>query len=544
MGDRRFYASFSTLLVSLAALSLVGAGASAAKPASARYIPTDPSEAGQTWRDGGEGGYGFVPVLPDGVSPEEGETTTEPIEDDSDLYDTLQNGDASGGAVPARGQDGDVDSAERAAPVDGIDTPVLDMPGTGAVSNFDNRPAAPDPLLYQIENLDPIYDNRSVRRLFRQEPYDPVGIKVGSFVLFPELELGTSYYSNVFHTTPARSDMALDVNPSARLVSNWSRHALEFNGRGTLSFYDTYVSEDDRDYALEARGRLDITRRANIQALIARQQSFEDRSALDASTVGSRAKILVDRAEASYNQRFNRLSLQIRGSVTDNSYGDTDIANTEFNNRDRDFTQFEEAGRATWELKPSLSPFIEVANNHRDYAEVAQTDFINRTSNGQRYRVGISFGDTGEIIRGEISLGYGVQRPVDNRLHAVDGLIIDANATWRVTPLTSLLFTANSDVSETITSGVGGAFYRSAGIELRHQLRSYLVASAGFRYSNQDSQDGVINDNEFRETIGLEYFADRNTVLFGRYSHVNFDGIGIPSDYTGDEIHVGIRLRR
>ena len=101
---------------------------------------------------------------------------------------------------------------------------------------------------------------------------------------------------------------------------------------------------------------------------------------MDASSVGTRAKILTDRAEAAYNQRFNRLSLQFRGSVTDYTYGDTEYAGVVTNNQDRDYTQYQEAARATWEFKPTFSPFVEVAVNHRDYAEAAQSDGINRSS--------------------------------------------------------------------------------------------------------------------------------------------------------------------
>ena len=116
----------------------------------------------------------------------------------------------------------------------------------------------------KIEDLDPVRDNRATLQLFQNEPYDPVGVQIGRFVLFPELEVGGSYYSNVFHAPNAESDVALDVIPSARLVSNGSRHALEFRGIGGLSYYHEFPTEDDRDYLLEARGRLDITRRSNI----------------------------------------------------------------------------------------------------------------------------------------------------------------------------------------------------------------------------------------------------------------------------------------
>jgi len=149
--------------------------------------------------------------------------------------------------------------------------------------------------------------------------------------------------------------------------------------------------------------------------LISSQQAFEDRSALDASSVRTRAKILTDRAEATYNQRFNRLSLQLRGSVTGYTYGDTEYQGIVTSNQDRDYTQYEEAARATWQFKPTFSPFVEVAVNQRDYAEAAQSDNINRSSTGERYRFGVSFGNTGAILRGEISLGYGVQTPDNPR---------------------------------------------------------------------------------------------------------------------------------
>ncbi|HVZ03382.1 outer membrane beta-barrel protein [Hyphomicrobium sp.] len=488
-------------------------------------------------------------AAPGVVSPNDGPIAEPEAQDPSAAparprqRDSIDDGDSDD---PRESSDTDrnFESAEPLSPEDVGDAPRIDTPRAANVALFANPPAPPDPLLYQIEDLDPITDNRKTARLFRQEPYDPVGIKIGSFVLFPEVDFGTSYYSNVFHAPSAKSDVALDVAPSARLVSNWSRHALEFNVTGVWSFYNQYQTEDDRDYQVEARGRLDITSRANIQALISRQQSFEDRSALDASSVGTRAKIVEDQAEAAYNQRFNRLSLQFRGSINDYTYGSTEDNGIVSSNRDRDYTQYEEASRVMWELKPSLSPFVEVAFNHRDYSEAAQSDGINRTSNGQRYRVGVSFGNDGEILRGEVSLGYGIQTPEDSRLHPVDGLLLDANATWRITPITSILFTAATDVSETTTADVGGAFYHYAGVEVRHELRSYLVASAGLIYSSQNSQDGVINDNEFRETLGLEYYADRNTVLFGRYAHVNFDGVGVPNDYVGDEVRVGVKFRR
>ena len=456
----------------------------------------------------------------------------------------LQDGDLGNEQEAPALRDGIVDVGEPQPPQDGTDPSTIDTRPQEDVELFQNPPSGDDPLLFQIEDIDPVRDNRTTTRLFRAEPYDPVGIRIGSFVMFPELELGGSWYSNVFRAPDAASDVAFDLKPSTRLVSNWGRHALEFRSTASLSYFDEFDTEDDKSFLAEARGRLDITRRTNVQALVSYEQAPESRSALDASSAGTRAKQSIDRAELALNHRFNRLSLQFRGSVADFAYGDTQNSGLTTNNEDRDYRQTEETARATWELKPTLSAFTEVAINQRDYDAVASTDQIGRSSDGQRYRVGVSFGNTGQVLRGEASLGYGVQTPDDSRLEAIDGLIFDANATWRASDLTSFLLTARSDVSETTTPGAGGSFARSVGIEARHSLRRYLVASAGLTYSTQNSEDGGIDESEIRTTLGLEYFASRKAILFGRYAHSSFDAVGSGSDYESDEVHLGVRIRR
>ena len=456
----------------------------------------------------------------------------------------VQDGDPTATTEPPQVRDGIVDIGEPLPAEDGTDPSTLDTRPPEDRAVFENPPAGYDPLLFQIEDLDPIVDNRAVTRLFRQEPFDPIGVRIGSFVLFPELELGGSWNSNVFRAPTAVSDEAFDFQPAARLVSNWSRHALEFRAASTLSYFKEFDTENDKSYQLETRGRLDISRRTTIEALLSRDQTLESRSAINASSVGSRTTQITDRAVATFNHRFNRLSLQFRGSVTDFAFGDNQNGGIISTNSDRDYNQKEETVRASWEFKPSLSVFTEVATNQRDYAIAAASDLINRSSDGQRYRFGVSFGNSGQILRGEASLGYGKQSPNDNRLRDLDGLIFDANATWRASELTSILLNARSDVNETTTRNVGGAFTRSTGVEVRHALRRYLIATAGLTYTTQDSQDGAIDETELRSTLGLEYFANRETSLFARYAHTSFNAVGTTTDYEGDEIHVGVRLRR
>lgn len=474
----------------------------------------------------------------------------DPVEDDGNeprpragQRTIIRDGDLTIPGEPPVLRDGIVDVGEPEAPQDGVDPSVIDTRPPEDIAVFENPPAGFDPLLFQTEGTEPLEDRRT-RRLFTIEPFDPIGIPIGSFVLFPEVELGASAFNNVFRSPAARSDTAFDVRPSARLASNWRAHALEFRTTGTLSYFNEFDSENEQGYLVEARGRLDVTRRTNLQATLSRELTQESRSAIDASSVGDRADLTTDRATMALQHRFNRLTLQLRGSVTDQQYGNVQTGNVLQRNDDRDVKTYEEALRATWELKPALFLFSEVAINQREYERAAQTDNIRRDSKGERYRVGLGFGNTGQILRGEISLGYGVQRPDDPRLSDISGILIDSTLAWRMSELTSLLFSARSDVTETTTAGSGGVFTHQAGVEARHAFRRHLIGSAGLSYTVQDIEGANIDETEWRATLGVEYFLNREAVLFGRYAHTVFSSTEPNTDYTSDEIRLGLRLRR
>ena len=456
----------------------------------------------------------------------------------------VRDGDLSYPREPQQPRDGQITVGEPTPILDGSDPTTNDTRAPEDLLLFENPPAGFDPLLFQIEDIEPIRDNRRPRRLFRFEPYDPVGIKVGSFVLFPEVETGLRWDSNVLSSPIPDSDIAYTFVPSARLVSNWSRHALEFNTSATLSYFSEFDSENETGYRVEGRGRLDFTRRSNLQALISHEIAQESRSAIDASSAPDRTNVETQRAALTFNHRFNRLTMQFRGSIETRDFGDETFGGVVNRNDDRDSDEWEQAVRATWEFKPTLSTFAEVGFVQREFGAPAQSDNIQRDSTGERYRVGIDFGDTGEIVRGEISVGYGIERPDVAQLNDVEAFLFDANASWRITELTTLLLNARSDIEETTTTASGGVVTHFIGLEARHAFRRYLIGSAESSISTRDFDNTTLEESEWKAGVGLEYFMNRNMVLFGNYEHTDFDANTPGSSFTSDEIRVGLRLRR
>ncbi len=488
-------------------------------------MPDDPQQDGV---EAGENGDSDAMLSPDLIS----------------LRRAARDGDLITRDGPVQDQDGAIATGEPISPQDGGDATINDSRSADDIAIFENPPAGFDPRLFQAE-VDPILDRRP-ERLFRFEPFDPRGIRLGNFVLLPEAELGSSYVSNVFRSSRARSDIAFDVRPSARLVSNWRTHALEFRATGSFSRFNEFTTENDRAYAIETRGRLDLSRRTNIEALVSRDVAQESRSSISApATAANRADITTDRFAATLNHRFNRLSLQLRGSVSEAAYGASEaVGGGSISNDDRDLRATEETVRTTWEFKPALFTFVEAGLNQRDYKTAALSDGIRRNSIGERYRIGISFGNVGARVRGEISTGYGTQHPDDARLRDISGILFDANLAWRYDALTSFMFTARTDVTETTLANSGGAFSHQLGTEARHAFKRNLIGSAGLSYTTQDYEGVSLNEHEWKSTLGFEYFLNHAVILFGKYQHTAFSSTDNSRNYNADEVRIGARVRQ
>jgi len=444
--------------------------------------------------------------------------------------------------APPPANEGIVDLNAAPAPPSEEDVTLADMRNARDLAIYAGIAPGYDPLLLEAQETNPVFSDIAGRS-FDPDPFVPLGTRLGSFILFTSLQADGDYNSNVFASPVALGDYALELFPAMRLASNWSNHAFEIRASGDLSFHERFPKEDDRAYLVEALSRLDITRRSNIQASYAHEEAQESRSAINATSFGTRPDIVVDRVRLAGNQQFNRLTVQVRGNVIDTRYGN-DIFNGQVeSNADRDYTLYEEAVRPQWEFNPNLFLFSDISFNRRDYPTAAFTDNLNRTSEGERYRLGLSFGTTGEFLRGSFSLGYGKQTYGAASLLPINALLFDADLTWRLTAVTSIQFTAATDVAETTTNDTGGVLERQYAIEARHNFSSRLIGSLGASYYNRDFVGGDLTEQQSTEAAGIEYYLSRAYVLFARYQHTNFYTTAVDGNYSAEEAQLGIRIR-
>mgnify|MGYP002084540537 CR=1 FL=1 len=159
-----------------------------------------------------------------------------------------------------------------------------------------------------------------------------------------------------------------------------------------------------------------------------------------------------------------------------------------------------------------------------------------------RFRAGVGFGNTGQMLRGEASIGYGRQTPLDSRLPPIDGIVIAANMAWRATALTALLLRASADVVETSTPLSSGGLTQRYQAELRHAFLRLLIGTASASYATTAFQGIGLTENQTDLGLGLEYYLGPEAILYGRYQHSIFRTNAAAAEWDADEVRIGADL--
>ena len=220
-----------------------------------------------------------------------------------------------------------------------------------------------------------------------------LGISVGAFTLFPQVDLSLGYDDNVFATTTATTASAVAVvRPALELRSEWLNHSLRLLASGGFGFYANAPTQNFQNYLIQADGRLDIRNDVYATGLIGFRRQTE---ALGTPNVSfAQAPTVVDSVpvELALYQRFNRLFYQLSVSATKYWYYDfSTITSLGLPAASRDRTEYDEKLKIGYELSETLSFFITPGLNQRVYVDTVNSAGQQRDSTGWSMAVGASW---------------------------------------------------------------------------------------------------------------------------------------------------------
>jgi hypothetical protein len=377
------------------------------------------------------------------------------------------------------------------------------------------------------------------------DAFEPLGLRYGSFLVKPSIEITRGHDSNPARTPTGKASDFTVIAPELQVRSLWSAHEWGAILRGSYSAYDQAPSSDRplvdartfaridvwRDTRVDLEGRFFLSTEhpgsPNLQADLAKLPVF--------MTVGS---------TAGFTRRFNHLELMARASMDKTTYQNSELTDgTTASNRDRDYEQYAGALRASYEVIPGVKPFVEIGADMRRHDLEFDRNGFARDSRALTPRIGTTF-DPLRKLTGEASVGYVSRRYQDPSLPELTGIVADALLIWRATGLTTATLIATSRAEESTVPGVSGGLRRDAGLQIDHAFRRWLIGTLRFGYGDDEYIGDGRHDTRTSLGAAITYKLSREVLLKGEYRHETLRSNAEDADYDADVFLAGLKLQR
>jgi hypothetical protein len=375
------------------------------------------------------------------------------------------------------------------------------------------------------------------------DPYAPVGITAGSFILRPALEIGGGYDSNAGRSgTTRRGSPVYRTEAELRANSDWSRHRLDVELRGAFTGYTAIdnVNRPEGDARLALR--LDVTRDFTVDGEF--RSRVETESATSVNIPGAatgRTPFYTHQATLGGTQRFGRLSVGLRGVVDRAMYGDIDAGGATVSQESRNLWGYGLRLRLGYEVHPGVTPFLEAGIDRRTYDTATDAAGFRRSSQGVTVRAGTTF-EIARTLTGEVAAGYTMRHYEDARLAALRSPTLDGSLTWSISPLTTLQGRAQTEIAETTVANSSGAVAYRGTLTLTHAFLRNFTATATLGLSQTDYQRIARQETTLTGGLRLEYKLNRLIALRTSYAYENFRVNAPGENYQSHTVLMGLRL--
>ncbi len=387
--------------------------------------------------------------------------------------------------------------------------------------------------------IDEAMRDRTVYERSRPE-YEPQNVRLGSFILAPQIGVGYTFNDNIF-STPDREeqDFITRVRPVILLSSDWNSHLISAGVVYDAGIYKDFSEENFLDTTYTLSGRLDVVQDSYITGGLLIQGKHEDRASPDEVNGVEPTKYLLSTANLEFYRKVSRIMLKASIDARQFDYSTTEAGGGgEIDNGDRDRYEYQAQTRVAYEFKPGYQAFVDVSYNIREYVRDGAAEL--RNSDGYKVSAGTSVDLTGQT-KGEVYAGYFLQDYENDNFEDASGVNYGAKVLWNVTRLTSVQFDANRTVSETTLSDASGFVTSLADVSVEHELRRNILLSTGFSYVLNEYEGLDRTDNIYSLSAGARYIITPNFTLNFDYNFQMRESDAVGRDFERNRVMLSLK---
>jgi hypothetical protein len=393
---------------------------------------------------------------------------------------------------------------------------------------------------------DPMAGVPVIDRNFKK--FEPKGVRVGKFMVLPNLTTAVEYTDNVLQTNAQKdSDRVAIISPEFKAEGDFGPHVVSFEGRADQFLYDEYDSQDRLNYDVQGAINLSLSSVARFDAKIVAQQNHNRRleeagSIIDASepVQYNRIGFLTDlilkpsKYEWRIGTAISQLTYQNTRRISDNSL---------IVQNDRDRMSYGGSVNVTYDAGLRFKPAFGVSYTWFDFDRrdfIDGSGFTGVVQDRQRFAMlgGIELVPTGKW-RGQAKVGLGYEVAKDDVLDNQITNLVEIDLTYLYTPLTNFNFEFERFFDDD-TNATRGSIQTRLAASVVHELTRQWMLSAGLSYEWRDFQNDS-NDTTLSGFVGADYKINRKFTLGGAIEYIDRESNRRNGDF--DETKAMIRLK-
>lgn len=317
------------------------------------------------------------------------------------------------------------------------------------------------------------------------DAYQPHGLELGKFLLYPRINAGEGYNSNIYASPTAKSDFVTTLSPDIELRSRFDQHQLDANISLQQLWYARYGINDVTNVAGNLNGRYDIDRNSDLSLSVMAYSSHEAREVTDAVQSLEPTPTQGVNAQFGYETHIGKYTFGATGNIDRYGYGNViDTSGFLIDNVSRNRTEYSGTLRGAYEFSPGYAAVASGTINRREY-DSHDTFGADRTSTG--YDIETGFGlDLTNVLRGDLLIGYLQQNYRDPRVADPSGVEVKAVLNWTPTKLTLIAPSIERTVEESTIVGSSGVLQTAYNLLIQHEYAKNVVMRGFFSYKQQE----------------------------------------------------------
>lgn len=364
------------------------------------------------------------------------------------------------------------------------------------------------------------------------------GIRVGGFLLLGSVGTAVTFDDNVFASSARdEEDPYYNASSDARLLSQWSRHRLDFVVGGDGDFYGSESGENRGYFHTGVSGELEVLHDLSLFGYAKYRTGKEERGTGDSFLLFD-APIEYGAFDAgvSVQKQFNRLWTTFGGSFRSEDYEDARFRADTFDQDFRDSETYDIFTQLGYDLSIKTSIYAEAGYTRADYGN----DFFD--GDGYRLLGGVKY-ELNQLVTADVAAGFLRHDYDSTEVGDLDTFTYRGQVFWSPTPLLDVAFVGARDVGISSFAGASSRLSSKAGIRVDYAFwrNLRLTGLASHEWIDYDTLDA--EDRAFELGAGAEYFFNPRWSVSVDVLHRDYESAISDADYERDRVTVGSKWR-